>query len=345
MCLNSNQRLSKYKESLRTAWAYTDYNDWPLKYNSIMHLFADTFSYEFLEDLNELMENNTPIKYIARSFSNPARIYRIINTIVFGMKKRGVNLIKQRQIVILLLDIIKEMKYGSEFNESGKNIIMDPSDLEKLAVHSEFTPADEDMAREIQKFCGIIWAYTEAIFFRAHDLTKEIHGPYNLDGYFDNLIVRQYLNLSKSELWEGIRLLPCSDITIYTDYNDNIDVSIDAYNHLYMHNGNYIRDLRKFRIEIDGKQVGIPDLNELIPQIIETIENIHRQISSSDWKTITRKYADIYWYRKKPLRDLLRRDWKVPESVIQTINDGEVNEKMLGNLTKQEIDMLISTII
>lgn len=50
--MSANQDIQKYKESLKLAWGYNDYNDWPIKFNSIMHLFVTEFTREYLEDLS-----------------------------------------------------------------------------------------------------------------------------------------------------------------------------------------------------------------------------------------------------------------------------------------------------
>lgn len=47
--MSANQDIQKYKESLKLAWGYNDYNDWPIKFNSIMHLFVTEFTREYLE--------------------------------------------------------------------------------------------------------------------------------------------------------------------------------------------------------------------------------------------------------------------------------------------------------
>lgn len=53
--MSANQDIQKYKESLKLAWGYNDYNDWPIKFNSIMHLFVTEFTREYLEDFSQLL--------------------------------------------------------------------------------------------------------------------------------------------------------------------------------------------------------------------------------------------------------------------------------------------------
>ena len=45
-----SELLNKYKKSLKSAWGYNDYNDWPVKFNSIMHLFLEEFFDSFIKD-------------------------------------------------------------------------------------------------------------------------------------------------------------------------------------------------------------------------------------------------------------------------------------------------------
>lgn len=345
MYMNDLDRIEKYKNSLRKAWAYTDYNDWPIKYNSIMHLFADKFAEEFLVDLKKLKETNVTLEEIARAFYNPARIYRIINTVIFGMKRRCIPLNEQREYVLRLLDIVQLMKCGSEFNESGHNIIWDSNILRKFFSDHEFIAADDQSAIIIQQFCGIIWAYTEAIFFRAHDVTKEIHGPYHINESGNILLVREYLNLNKVKIWPGISLLPCDKIVIYTEYGADVSLSIDAYNHLYLNKGNYIKDLKNYYIEIDGRPAHINEITSLITPMIDVINRIHLWAKTANWQEIAQKYAEIYWYRKKPLRDLLGKSWELPEEIHQLILHGNIDTRMLKPLNEKEIDWLISTLI
>jgi hypothetical protein len=331
--------LEKYKAALKTAWGYNDYNDWPIKYNSIMHLFIEEFTYEFLCDM-ESLKNESKAEELKDYFYNPARVFRIINPLIYGMKRLKKDIAYQRNIVNELLSTVKAMKYGSEFNEDNRNIIMSPGEIDKILDQKVFVQANEESKKIIQKFCGIIWAYTEAIFFRAHDVTKEIHGPYH-----NNLIIREYLNLRPAEIWKGIPLAPVNAVTIYTIYSNNLKIHIDPYNHLFHIGGNFKEDLLSYCIEIDGIDSDINELEKLTSPLLETINLIHKWCEEKDWKEITNRYADIYWYKKKPLCDLLGKSWKVTDSVRRRINNGNINEKRINNLADSDIERLINTII
>lgn len=336
--------LDLYKKSLQSAWGFNDYNDWPIKFNTIMHLFIDDFAKEFLDDFELLQSRNISIEEIAQKFENPARVYRIINPIIFGMKRMKLDLKFQRQFVLSLLDIAAALKSGSVFNEDGRNMILSSLKIEKLKNDMNFNEADHKSSAMIHRFCGVMWAYTESIFFRAHDVTKEIHGPYKLDNE-RILLVREYLNLNPSEIWEGVPLLPFKKIAIYGIYKNSLNIKIDAYNHLFHEGGNYNEDLLSYRIEVEGKEIGLEEMMHYTEQMFETITKIHSWAEKADLHEKATKYAEIYWYRKKPLRDCLGRDWSLEKSVIEKINEGEIDERRVKNMTKEQIERLIYTII
>jgi len=341
---NEEYKLQAYKHSLKSAWGYNDYNDWPIKFNSIMHLFLEDFAREVMDDLDEIEKQGIPPLDVARAFSNPARIYRLINPVLYGMKKLSCSLSRQREITIYLLGLVKHLKYGSEFNEDGVNIILSPEELDAVYREIPFTRADANSSSMLHRFCGIMWAYTEAIFFRAHDVTKEIHGPYN-SGSAGNLLIRHYMKLNTDKIWNNIPLLPYRDICVYTEYSPGLDLSIDSYNHLFLLRGNYVNDLLSYAIQCNDDMLSIGDLPEIINAAVNTIKHIHQWADNASWREITKKYAEIYWYRKKALRDILGLDWTVPGHVYEKIDNGEKDARREKNLTAEQIDRLIRLII
>jgi hypothetical protein len=331
--------LNQYKQTLKTAWGYNDYNDWPVKFNSIMHLFIEPFAREFIEDLYIAREKMT-IAEVALLFCNPSRIYRIIHSVLLGMKKGLCSLQQQRDIAQTMLEMVDAIKEGSPFNEDGRNIVLSQSAIAQL---NPMDLSDPEKSRCLHQVFGVLWAYTESIFFRAHDVTKEIHGAYEFNG--NKLIIREYLNLNARAVWPDMPLLPHDTIKVYTTYRPSIDVSIDSYNHLYLNHGNFVEDLTDYRIEIDGTKVDVPVLYALVKRMLDGIQLIHQWAKEASWQEKTEKYAEIYWYRKAPLRHIRKIDWHVPEEVRIAIREGAVDERREARLTNRQIDFLITTLL
>ncbi len=327
-----------YKESLKSAWGYNDYNDWPIKYNAIMHLFLKEFAQDYLIDLKEIKEKGLE-KEIKNIDLNPARLYRMINPVLYGMKKMQLPLAFQKEIALDLLDKVEKLKYGSIFNEEGKNIILAP---EQINI-SNLISANLEESREVHKLIGLLWAYTEAIFFRAHDITKEIHGLYEIGE--NKLLIREYLNLIPDEIWSGVEFIPFKKIKVTTLYNKNIDLKIDSYNHIFLENGNFVKDLIAYEIEADGQVLFVNSLEQYLYLIQNAIKTIKKQVDMMNWKEKTKKYAEIIWYRKRPISLLAGRKGILPETVFRNIEFGDIDKRRMQLLTEKQIDILISTLI
>lgn len=341
----NKERLEKYKDSLRIAWGYNDYNDWPIKVNSIMHLFLKEFACECLEDIKEIEEKEIEMGDVAEKFHNPARLFRLIDPIIFGMKRIGIPLYEQRSVVNKLLDMVSTMKAGDEFNVNGKNIIMNREELHQFVKQIQLHPASKSDAILIQKFCGIMWAYTESIFFRAHEVTKEIHGPYEIEEG-KKMIVREYLNLHPYFLWgNNVPFLKYKKIQIIAVYNDELQLKIDPYNHLFLEKGNYTSCMTHYYLLGDGKHIDVEELTNLMISAFQTNRIIHEWTKQQDWRTLANKYADIYWFRKSPFRLILGKEACVPKSIREKIRNGEPDPRRVDNLTDKMIERLIRIVI
>ena len=75
--MNDEQLLKKYKEALKVAWGYNDYDDWPIRVSSIMHLFADTFAQEFLEDMQKIWSEGKGAEKLGNLFRYPGRLFSL----------------------------------------------------------------------------------------------------------------------------------------------------------------------------------------------------------------------------------------------------------------------------
>ena len=330
--------IEMYKDSLKSAWGYNDYNDWPIKYNSIMHLFCKEFAEEYLSEIANI--DRVSLYANIKTDMNPARIYRMINPVIYGMRKMEMPIKTQRDIVVQLLEMTQELKCGSVFNEDGRNIILSESEVEAI----QLTPMlRSSISQKLHRIIGLLWAYTESIFFRAHDITKEMHGlyPYGTG----KLLVREFLNLRPTELWPVENLIPFRKIVIYTMYNPSIDLKIDAYNHFFLERGNFVSSLISYKIVVDGVETDIDALYKIAEMLVESIRKIKIDVENMDWRERASKYADIIWYRKRPISILSGNLGNTPRKVAENIKNGEIDMQRLRPLTNREIDFMIRTII
>ena len=332
-----NDNLEKYRRSLESAWGYNDYNDWPIKFNSIMHLFIKEFADEFVSDLEKCRKEYSTFT-IANPFNNPSRIYRIIHSVLCGMKRSHRNIEQQRNIANYMLELTACLKIGSPFNEDGRNLILD--NIDDLFINKSISECEKN---KIAQICSILWSYSESIFFRAHDITKEFHGLYKRsDG--KQLLIRDYFNLYPYQIWSNIPLLPINSIRIISMYPPNLYLKIDTYDHLFLEQGNLKNDMIGYRIIIDNKDITLESGLSIVEKSLESIREISKWSKHEKYPEIIKKYAEIYWFRKKPLCDLLKKDWHVPEAVYKKIDNGTPDIRFSNELSAREIQFFINTI-
>jgi hypothetical protein len=338
------RRIAAYRQTIARAWGHGDQNTWPVKLNASLHLYAKEFGAELLADIDTLESRGRTLQEIAKPFDNPSRLYRLIDTTIYSMRRNGYSLADQRAAVIKLLDMTRALKYGSEFNEDGRQVVYDPDTAAATAAAMLDEPVrDLPQAQLLHRFCALMWSYTESIMFRAHDLTKEIHGPYPLANGQGHFIVQEYLNLHPTELWPDMPLLPCRTIKVYKQYSDDVRLTIDPLNHLYHEGGPLVPNLLRCAVEVDGQRRDVDVLADHLAAARTTVATISKTINAMSWNDRVQKYADIFWLRKKPLRDQCGRDWHVPETVRDAIRRGRENERRrlpLSNEASERLAML-----
>ena len=334
-------RVTQYRRTIGQAWSHGDTNVWPVKLNAAIHLFLKEFGAELLDDLAWLEGDGRTLAEIARPFYNPSRLYRVIDSVIYSMRRNGYSMAEQRATVIKLLDLTRTLKYGSEFNEDGCNTIYDPASAEAVAAATLTEPIGSVAeSRLVHSFCALMWAYTECIFFRAHDVTKEIHGPYAVAGGTRTFLVKEYLNARPADLWPQVPLLPCATIKVFKQYRPQVRIRIDALNHLYHDGGQLVPNLEACAVEADGVRQDIGILAEWMRTMQQTIIAITRHVDSIGWNERVLKYADIFWFRKKPLREQRGGDWRVPLQVQDRIRHGSENERRRTPLSDEASERL-----
>ncbi|MCP4156871.1 MAG: hypothetical protein GY757_54665 [bacterium] len=335
------EKLELYKNALKVAWGFGDKFDWPVKINSIFHLFLEEFGEELIEDLTYLEEQKklTP-EEIAGLFYNPARLFRMIEYTIYALRKKRSSIQNQRKIALKLLAMVKELKYGSEFNEDSRNIIYSPEKVE--TIFQKFFAGKKcslTESRLIHRFCGVTWAYTESLFFRAHGVTKELHGPYPFKN--GNLLVKEYRFLNPVEIWPDISMPPCKHVKVFKYYNEKINMKVDSLNHLeFVGNDPPVPNLENYYMEIDGREAHVDLVEELLAHFGRAITEISKKIKGMTWNERVAKYAGIFWFMKKPLRDARNQDWKVPQKVLVKIATGKPLPGRTTKLSHQQVQRL-----
>lgn len=334
--MNDEQLLKKYKEALKVAWGYNDYDDWPIRVSSIMHLFADTFAQEFLEDMQKIWSEGKGAEKLGNLFRYPGRLFRLIDVVLFGLRRLRIPLQDQRQFIVRMIRAAAVVKDGDLFSKDGRNL------LKQEHIPNDYC-GNHETSLIVHKLQAALFLYTESTYFRGHDATKAVHGPYSSENKL--IVFRRYHNLSPDSLWPKSMLLPIKKITTVCQYHATADIRVDCYDHIY-HTGKLNDELIAWRIEIDGKVETDPKvLQDITEEAIEKARTISQMVDQWDWKKKAMKYAEIFWHRKAPLDQWSNRPNVPPDSVFDKIAQGEQNESRLRCLSPAEVARLIQLVV
>jgi hypothetical protein len=238
--------------------------------------------------------------------------------------------------------MVKHLKYGDLFNRDGKNLVLSPGGFERRVEADKMIPADRKSSMMVHKLCGILWTYAETLCFKAHGLIREFHGPYRFPGQQENeeILIRDFNCLNPVPLWEECKAVQYGNIRVVTAY-EGLDMTIDIYNNVSIKDtGSYIGGLRSYYVEAEGKALSLEEINRLCEELSAVMIAVAARVETLDWKQLAEKYAEIFWFSKKELRDKLRQDWRLPRRVKERIQNGKISTRLQG-LSQKDLKRLL----
>jgi len=328
--------LLRFRESIIIPLANTDASKWPIRSGRISRLCLDEFSSEFFEDIHSLRQRDMSKPSIAALFRNPTHLWRMSHHLLNGLRLLSTSLETQQQETLTLLEIISYLKYGDLFCSDGANIIWSPAqiadtvdDLRPIEEHGE--------ARLVHQLAGVLWAYAESLYFVAHELSVEIHGPYKLPGGY-SLLVRDFFDLRPSPLWPSIAsLVSHQSVRIMIIY-EHLEAHLDVYNNLYIDSRKRLIDEALcYQVLIDGHTASLSQIQQLILEASRAIEVISKEVDSWSLEQIARQYIHIFWWRKAVLSEALQKDWRPPEKVLKRMVERNIPESTTANLSLEAL--------
>ncbi|MCP5052810.1 MAG: hypothetical protein GY940_36920 [bacterium] len=320
--------LDGFKRAIGDIWSRDGQNTWPIEINSIVHLFMGRFFDEFHNDMVQLEEKGLRREEIAARLRTSARIIRLVMPCVLGMKDRKITMEEQRQHVMELLSLVKYLKSGDLFNRDGKNAVLSRPAFEQSVQPSQMASATRKESLMVHKLCGILWTYAETVCFKVHGLIREFHGPYSFPGGSEEILIRDFLCLNPVELWDRCEAVPYSNVRVVTAY-EGLDMTVDIYNNVTIKEGaSYMGSLKSFYVEADGERLSMDQINRLSSTLSQAMIDIATGIEEMEWRQLAKKYAEIFWFSKKELRDELELDWRPPDVVNRQIEEGALNERL-----------------
>ena len=330
-------QLGQFRDAVVVPLSQTDAEKWPIRSGRVVKLVAGELAEEFFGDLARLRAEGWSDQRLAGLFGNPSRLWRIAHHLLNGLRASGATTAEQRQAVLELIALIEQLKAGSPFCESGANVVLDADRVLALRgeVAGEEGPGD---ALAAHRCAAALWSCAEAMYFVAHELGVEIHGPYPLSGG-GVLLVRDFFRLQPVELWPQAvnQDLDFELLRIAVVY-ERFDGWFDVYNNLYLEPGfQLLPQARAVGAWQDGKRLSKTELEGLCAQASATIRSVTGVVESWSLEQVARKYAEVLWWRKRELALAARGDWRPELSLTGRITEDVLPPAAARNPTAEAL--------
>jgi hypothetical protein len=176
------------------------------------------------------------------------------------------------------------------------------------------------------------------MYFVAHELGVEIHGPYPLPNG-SVLLVRDFFRLQPIELWPQAldRDLDFELLRIAVVY-ERFDGWFDVYNNLYLEpEFQLLPQTRAARAWRDGDRLAKADLEGLCTRASGIIRSVAGEVESWSLEQVARKYAEVMWWRKRELALAARGDWRPARALIERITEDVLPPATAKNPTAEAL--------
>ncbi len=326
----AKEHLLRFRESVILPLANTDADKWPIRSGRISRICLDEFSREFFADIQLLRQQHMSEQSIAALFEHPSHLWRMSHHLLNGLRLLDTPLENQQQAILTLLRLISYLKYGDIFCRSGANIIW--SGAQVTDTTNDLQSLEEpNAARIVHQLAGVLWAYAESLYFVAHELSVEIHGPYKLSSDY-SLLVRDYFDLQPSALWplENTFVSPkkVCILVVYRSFRAHLDV----YNNLYVDAGvRLVDEVVSCQVLIDGQLATSAKIQHLIQEASKAIGMITKEVNQWSLEQIARHYIYIFWWRKAALSKALQKDWQPPQRVLDRVIEKNIPDASSTN--------------
>jgi hypothetical protein len=310
--------LAAYVAAAVVPRARTDRRKYPLYVGRVAPLGMDVLAREVEDALERLGSQGIADREIAQAFGNPTRIVRAIHTFNDGMRGAGVPKARRQALVLRLVRIAQELKAGDVLCRDGNNLVLSAEEAEELAGSVEPESVSEPARRDFQGLAATLWSAAEALYFACHGVAREQHGTYRLAGG-EWLIVRDYRELTPTELWPDLPPLPFSSVRLLAWHAEDPEVEWDAFNNLYLNGPPLTVTLSAVAVLAGEDVLSVESLGGLTRDLLGLLGAVTRRIDSWEEHEVARQYLRILWWQVEPLLSLAGRGWQPPDVVFERL--------------------------
>ncbi len=314
-------RLNDFAMAIAIPLHNTDGIKWPVRSGSVISEIGDVYALEYLNQLEQLVHKLEPSCWF-QAFSSSLSIWKVAHHLINGLKKAGVANTGIAEYIDMMIDVISVLSNGEPLLRNNHRILSEPV-IENISKYYPLATAALDFERLIT-LAALLWAYSDTLFFQGREVCCEYHGPYLLKNNVQ-IIVRDYRHLVPKTLWPEVTFDDAiQSVRIITFHDLSLAISFDVYNNMNILRGSYQNSCKGGLLFVNGRLHSPQDICTLIDYFLEKTERQSRFVNSMKKYALYERYADIFWYRKRCLAELLGQQWRPPQKVYDTINSSNI---------------------
>jgi hypothetical protein len=318
--IDKKQQLRDFAAAVAVPVGLTDSEKWPVRAGTVIFPVRNILVKELLSQVNEAGIKGIPDKW-RKSFDGPTQLWRMSHHLVNGLLDEDVDPSEIAEQILFFLEGIAALNNDHYFERIGKHIILVDSDVRRT-IAIDMLEGKKD-ARRALLLAGLIWSYSETNYFVAHELTCEYHGAYTLsDGNY--AVIREFKNLRPVELWPNRDYSNLPDfLRIITIHDSSLSISFDVYNNLFDEKGTMATSLLKSTVcTADNRSLSLAEISDLISTFSVKVETFTVEVDAMSKMDVSRKFMEVFWYRKKSLADYMGISWKPAKELYAVLEEG-----------------------
>lgn len=273
-------------------------------------LIAKSWTKRILKMIDDCEKSQLSYRKIASLFPNMSQL-RCTMTFDLWMSKYSKTSPKDREKIFQFYSSLLNAYCLEDSFAFEKNIIHSQKQIRKLAT--KLKSASPMIAKTLGRLVSACYHLGFAMYSDMNPQSVyENYGPY----YYDKgiIAIKEFGNLRAKGLWPESQIVPCNFIKICCFYK-NVTMTVDLTSHV-VYKGDLINNLRKFNLEIDGKEYPVTRLNEISKIIEKAAINIFKKFQSLDFESYKQKYFFQKAYVYKNLYEKLGQNWRPSEDIL-----------------------------
>lgn len=327
--MNDSEKLKAFAEMIAIPLSNTDNIKWPIRSGQIISYINDKYAFEFINDLKTLVNTVHKDKWKTAFFSTLS-IWKISHHVINGLCRLGLDNNIIAKDILLMCNILDVLSQNSWVTPRFHRII---SNNEIEEIYSKYIKGKCFENSSIYPLVSaFLWAYTDTLFFQGREICCERHGLYTTNSNIRLLFTDiNGIDEAASCLWPDLYSeMGVKSIRVIMAYDEKFDITIDPYNNTDLLRGSFTSSCIGGALIIDNVVLSAHEAKSFFNKISKRIEIQTKLVNALSKDELIRKYIDIFWYRKKPLSEIVHNNkrWVPDKSIYQ---DVDVEKIVLGS--------------